>query len=76
MKLKKLLFCIKIDYYALVFELFENYAKLHNCTIEIIDNWDITEEQVLVEDLIQIITAFSCRLQGKRANKAKKILMN
>ena len=61
------------------FELFENYAKLHNCTIEIIDNWDIdnqdiTEEQVLVEDLIQIITVFSCRLQGKRANKAKKII--
>jgi predicted site-specific integrase-resolvase len=24
--------------------------------------------------MIQIITVFSCKLQGKRANKAKKIL--
>lgn len=32
-----------------------------------------TEEQELVEDLIQIVTVLSCRLQGKRANKAKKI---
>ena len=33
-----------------------------------------TEEQELVEDLIQIVTVFSCRLQGKRANKAKKMI--
>lgn len=26
------------------------------------------------EDLIQIVTVFSCRLQGKRANKAKKMI--
>ncbi|NSK99467.1 IS607 family transposase, partial [Blautia massiliensis] len=28
----------------------------------------------LVEDLVQIITVFSCKLQGKRANKAKKLI--
>ena len=28
----------------------------------------------LVEDLIQIVTVFSCRMQGKRANKAKKMI--
>ncbi|EOU2079808.1 IS607 family transposase, partial [Clostridium perfringens] len=28
----------------------------------------------LVEDLIQIVTVFSCRLQDKRANKAKKMI--
>ncbi|KEI09210.1 hypothetical protein Z958_00520 [Clostridium novyi B str. NCTC 9691] len=33
-----------------------------------------SEEQELVEDLIQIVTVFSCRLQGKRANKAKKMI--
>ena len=33
-----------------------------------------TEEQELVEDFIQIVTVFSCRLQGKRANKAKKMI--
>lgn len=56
------------------FELIENISKLHNVEIEIIDNTDTTEEQELVEDLIQIITVFSCRLQGKRAKKTKEIL--
>ena len=42
--------------------------------IEIIDNTERAEEQELVEDLIQIVTVFSCRLQGKRANKAKKMI--
>lgn len=27
-----------------------------------------------VEDLVQIITVFSCHLQGKRANKAKEMI--
>ena len=27
-----------------------------------------------VEDPVQIITVFSCKLQGKRANKAKKFI--
>ncbi len=31
-------------------------------------------QQELVEDLVQIITVFSCKLQGKRANKAKKLI--
>ena len=48
--------------------------KKYGTTIEIIDNTERTEEQELVEDLIQIVTVFSCRLQGKRANKAKKII--
>lgn len=33
-----------------------------------------SEEQELVEDLIQIVAVFSYRLQGKRANKAKKMI--
>ena len=56
------------------YELLENICMKHNSTIEIIDNTERTEEQELVEDLIQIITLFSCRLQGKRAHKSKKIL--
>lgn len=56
------------------YELLENICTKHNTTIEIIDSTERTEEQELVEDLIQIITVFSCRLQGKRAHKAKKIL--
>ena len=42
--------------------------------IENIDNTEESEQQELVEDLVQIITVFSCKLQGKRANKAKKLI--
>jgi len=56
------------------FELVENLCEKYGTTIEIIDNTEKTEEQELVEDLIQIVTAFSCRLQGKRANQAKKMI--
>ena len=55
------------------YELIENLCKKYETAIEIIDNTDKTEEQELVEDLIQIVTVFSCRLQGKRADKAKKM---
>ena len=33
-----------------------------------------SEQQELVEDLVQIVTVFSCGLQGKRANKARKMV--
>ena len=56
------------------FELIEYLANLYNCDIEIVDNSVKTEEQELVEDLVQIITVFSYKLQGKRANKTKKIV--
>lgn len=56
------------------FELIQNIASYYNCPIEIIDNSQKSEEQELVEDLVQIITVFSCRLQGKRANKAKQMI--
>ena len=56
------------------FELIEYIASLYNCEIEIIDNTEKSEQQELVEDLVQIITVFSCKLQGKQANKAKKLI--
>lgn len=56
------------------FELIEYIARLYNCEIEIVDNTEKTEQQELVEDLIQIITVFSCKLQGKRANKTRKMV--
>jgi putative resolvase len=56
------------------FEIIENLCNKYGTAIEIIDNTEKTEEQELVEDLIQIVTVFSCRLQGKRANKAKKVI--
>lgn len=56
------------------FELVEYLAQLYNCEIEIVDNSQKTEQQELVEDLVQIITVFSCKLQGKRANKIKQMI--
>ncbi len=58
------------------FELIEYIASLYRCDIEIIDNTEKSEQQELVEDLVQIITVFSCKLQGKRANKAKKLVQD
>jgi len=56
------------------FELIEYMASLHGCEIEIIDNTQKTEQEELVEDLVQIITVFSCKLRGKRAYKARKLI--
>ena len=56
------------------YEWIENLCEKYGTTIEIIDNTEKTEEQELVEDFIQIVPVFSCRLQGKRANKAKKMI--
>ena len=56
------------------YELVEYIARLYDCVIEIIDHTEKTEQQEFVEDLVQIITVFSCKLQGKRANKARKLV--
>lgn len=56
------------------FELIENLCSKYGTAIEIIDTTERTEEQELVEDLVQIVTVFSCRLQGKRAHKAKRMI--
>lgn len=56
------------------YELIENICSRYDVKIEIIDNTEKTEEQELVEDMVQIVTVFSCKLQGKRANKAKKMI--
>ena len=56
------------------YELIENLCDKFGTVIEIIDSTEKTEQQELVEDLVQIITVFSCRLQGERANRAKKMI--
>jgi predicted site-specific integrase-resolvase len=56
------------------YELIEHIASLYGCSIEIIDKTEKTEQQELVEDLVQIITVFSCRLQGKRAKKTRELI--
>lgn len=56
------------------FELIANICEFKSVKLEVIDNTEKSEEQEVVEDLIQIITVFSCRLQGKRANKTKAMI--
>lgn len=56
------------------FELFEQVCHIHNTEIEIIANSNFSDEQELVNDLVQIITVFSCKLQGRRARQTKKII--
>lgn len=56
------------------YELIEYICDINNTRIEIIDNTNKTEEEELVEDLVQIITVFSCKLQGKRVRKTKELI--
>ena len=56
------------------YELLENIANIYGVSIEIIDNSEKTEQEELVEDLVQIMTVFSCKLQGKRAKKTKEMI--
>ena len=56
------------------FEIIETLCEKYGTKIEIIDNTEKKENEELVEDLIQIITVFSCRLQGKRAHKTKQLI--
>lgn len=56
------------------FELIEYFAKVNNVKIEVLDKTNKAQDEELVEDLIQIITVFSCKIQGKRKAKTKEIL--
>lgn len=73
-KVEKIVVLYKDRLLRFGFELVEYIVSLYNCDIEIIDNTEKSEQQELVEDLVQIITVFSCKLQGKRANKARKLV--
>lgn len=56
------------------FELLETVCKLNDCEIEIVDNTPKTDEEELVTDLVQIITVFGCRLQGKQSKLIKQFV--
>ena len=56
------------------FELVEYFAELNNVKIEVLDKIDKNQDQELVEDLVQIVTVFSSKLQGKRKKKTKEII--
>lgn len=56
------------------FELVEYFAELNNVKIEVLDRVDKSQDQELVEDLVQIVTVFSCKIQGKRKAKTKQLI--
>lgn len=56
------------------YELLEYVSLKYGCGIEIIDTTEKTEQEELVEDLVQIITVFSCKLQGRRSKKTKNLI--
>ena len=61
-KVEKVVVLYKDGLLRFRFELVKYVASLYNCDIEIIDNTEKSEQQALVEDLVQIITVFSCKL--------------
>lgn len=56
------------------FELIEYFAFINNVKIEVLDKIDKEEEQELVEDLVQIITVYAYKLQGRRKKNTSKLL--
>jgi len=56
------------------FELIEYLCEINGIEIEIIDNTELTKEQELTDDLIQIITVFANRLYGQRSAKTKRLI--
>jgi putative resolvase len=56
------------------FELIEEFSKMHDTKIEIINQTeDKSDEEELVEDILNIINVYSCRLNGKKSHINKKI---
>ena len=56
------------------YELFKNMCDQFNTGIEIVEMNAKTEQEELVEDLVQIITVFSCKLQGRRAKQTREMI--
>lgn len=56
------------------YELIKNICDKNNVSIEIIDHNEKSQQEEVVEDLVQIITVFSSKLQGKRSKKTKELI--
>lgn len=54
------------------FDWFDSFCKKHGCEIIVLNNIDTSPEQEVVNDLVSIIRAFSCRIYGLR--KYKKVI--
>jgi len=74
-KVNKLYISFKDRLVRFGFELIEEICKLHNVEIIVINkSEDKTDEQEMIEDIMNIIHVFSCRMNGKRSHINKKIV--
>ena len=57
------------------YELIEKICEIHDVKIEVINQSEVkTDEQEMIEDILNIIYVFSCRLNRKRSHINKKIM--
>ena len=49
------------------FDWFEHFATQHGCTITVVNQESLSPREEMVEDLMAVVHAFSCRLYGLRA---------
>ena len=57
------------------YELIEKICEIHNVKIEIINQSELkTDEQEMIDDILNIIHVFSCKMNGKRSHINKKIM--
>ena len=56
------------------YELIAEFAKLHNTKVVTMNKDDKKTDEEFVEDILNIIQVFSCKLNGKRSHINKKII--
>lgn len=56
------------------FELIKLFCELNGTEVEVIDQSQISKEQELSNDLIQIVTVFANRLYGSRSKRTKALI--
>lgn len=55
-------------------ELLQTVAEAHQTTLEVINQSTTSPEEELVQDMIQIVMVFGCKLHGKRKNKVNQFI--
>jgi predicted site-specific integrase-resolvase len=57
------------------YELIEKICEIHDVKIEVINQSEVkTDEQEMIDDILNIIHVFSCRMNVKRSHINKKIM--
>ena len=75
---------MKVDTLSKYYSIHE-FSKIIGVSAQTLRTWDangklhphhttVSDYRYYSDDLVQIITVFSCKLQGKRADKAKKLI--